>query len=223
MAKIQSGATSDLLTIDPTSKAARVTLYDSTGRELFPKQTGSYMARIETRHTSAAAAGVTTWNFRGPTTLKAYIRSIRGCVAFDGTGLAASGTMRYGLYRGTGAASPTGGAATAAIKKNTTFGASTATSIRFDVTGVGLTTASITYDTDPFYVIGMPAMQVQVAAPATSASAGGIVPFNVVFHRAGDPDSDLVIGADEHFALRLQTVSSIIGFGIYGSVEWDER
>lgn len=31
---IQSGATSDLLTIDPTSKAARSTLYDSAGREL---------------------------------------------------------------------------------------------------------------------------------------------------------------------------------------------
>lgn len=223
MAKIQSGASADQLTIDPTSKAARVTLYDSTGRELFAKQTGAYMARIETRHTSAAAAGQTVWNFRGPPTLKAYIRSIRGCVAFDGTGLAASGTMRFGLYRGTGSVDPTGGAATAAIKKNTAFGAATAASIRFDITGAGLTTTSITYDTDPFHVFGMPAMQVQVAAPTTSASAGGILPFSLVFHRAGDPDSDLVIGANEHFAIRLQTVAAIIGFGIYGSVEWDER
>ncbi len=34
MAVIKSGATTDLLTIDPTSKAARVTLYDATGREV---------------------------------------------------------------------------------------------------------------------------------------------------------------------------------------------
>lgn len=34
MAVIKSGATSDQLTVDPTSKAARVTLYDSAGREI---------------------------------------------------------------------------------------------------------------------------------------------------------------------------------------------
>jgi len=34
MAVIKSGVTSDLLTIDPTSKAARTTIYDSSGREI---------------------------------------------------------------------------------------------------------------------------------------------------------------------------------------------
>ena len=34
MAIIKSGATSDQLTVDPTSKAGRVTLYDSSGREV---------------------------------------------------------------------------------------------------------------------------------------------------------------------------------------------
>lgn len=34
MSVIKSGATSDQLTVDPTSKAARVTLYDSNGREI---------------------------------------------------------------------------------------------------------------------------------------------------------------------------------------------
>lgn len=36
MAIIKSGASSDNLTVDATSKAARVTLYDSGGRELYP-------------------------------------------------------------------------------------------------------------------------------------------------------------------------------------------
>jgi hypothetical protein len=37
MAIIKSGASSDNLTIDATSKAARITLYDSAGRELSPQ------------------------------------------------------------------------------------------------------------------------------------------------------------------------------------------
>lgn len=41
MAVIKSGASTDQLTIDTTSKAARVTLYDSTGRELYPAKSYS--------------------------------------------------------------------------------------------------------------------------------------------------------------------------------------
>ena len=37
MAIIQSGATTDLLTVDPTSKAARVALYDANGNPMFGK------------------------------------------------------------------------------------------------------------------------------------------------------------------------------------------
>lgn len=44
MAIIKSGATSDLLTIDPTSKAARVTLYDSAGRETSLQSKPTYAA-----------------------------------------------------------------------------------------------------------------------------------------------------------------------------------
>lgn len=44
MAIIKSGASSDNLTVDPTSKAARVTLYDATGRELSVQTTPSFAA-----------------------------------------------------------------------------------------------------------------------------------------------------------------------------------
>lgn len=44
MAVIKSGATSDQLTIDATSKAARVTLYDAAGREVSPQSKVTYMA-----------------------------------------------------------------------------------------------------------------------------------------------------------------------------------
>lgn len=44
MATIKSGASTDQLTIDPTSKAARVTLYDANGREVSPQSKATYMA-----------------------------------------------------------------------------------------------------------------------------------------------------------------------------------
>jgi len=53
MAVIKSGATSDQLTIDATSKAARVTLYDEAGNNLSPRDT----YRASTTAVFAAAAG----------------------------------------------------------------------------------------------------------------------------------------------------------------------
>jgi hypothetical protein len=44
MAVIKSGASTDQLTIDPTSKAARVIQYTSTGREVSPHSKTTYMA-----------------------------------------------------------------------------------------------------------------------------------------------------------------------------------
>jgi len=44
MAVITSGATSDQLTVDPRSKAARVTMYDSSGREVTPQSRIMYLA-----------------------------------------------------------------------------------------------------------------------------------------------------------------------------------
>lgn len=44
MAIIKSGATSDTLTVDITSKAARVTRYDSSGRELSEQSKTTYFA-----------------------------------------------------------------------------------------------------------------------------------------------------------------------------------
>lgn len=49
MAIIKSGASSAELTIDPTSSAARVTLYDSSGSEVRQTPSGSYIAPISAR------------------------------------------------------------------------------------------------------------------------------------------------------------------------------
>ncbi len=52
MAVIKSGATSDNLTIDPTSKAARVTPYDTRGNSM--AKAATYRAATATTYTTAA-------------------------------------------------------------------------------------------------------------------------------------------------------------------------
>ncbi len=220
---IISGASSDLLTIDPSSKATRATLYDSLGREIQPPQSGSYITPFEVRCTSASAAGVTVFNFRGPTSLRAFIRGIRGRVTFDGTALAASGTLRFGFYRGVGASVPTGGTAQIPTKKDSTDPTSTVQDVRVDLTGAGLTTTGITYETTPFHVVGLPIIALQVTVPTTSATVGAAADFDLDFHTFGDRDCDFIIGTNEHLAIRIQTVAGIIGLGLTGSMEWDER
>ena len=230
MAIIRSGASTDQLTIDPTSKAARVTRYDAAGRELYPKPTGAYMAPINIRNTAATAAGAAAVVIRGPAQasplLKMYIRNIRGTIGFDGTALAASATLRMGLYRGQGVTTASGGTAITAAnitKKDSTFGSSTILDYRYDATGVGLTTTGITFDADPIHVFSLSVIQLQVAVPTTSASAGPVMTFDLDYHTAARLGSNLVIGPDQHLALRLQTVAAVIGFGIYGSIAWEER
>ena len=184
-----------------------VLLYDLNNRPLLPVVAGSYAAPIEQRHTAADAAGSTVWDLRGPTSLKAYIRAIHGIIVFDGTATAAT-TMRFGFYRGAGAASPTGGTSLTPEKKTSTMPASTVAALQGN--GI-LTTTGIAYDANAFAVVGL------AASPT-----GGSVRFNMRFEQAQELDSAFSFAANEHFAIRLNT-AAIIGLGLYGYCEWDER
>src|SRR5579859_81632 len=153
MAIIQSGASSDQLTIDPTSKAAHVTAFDSAGNEIDKPSVGSYLAQINVRQTAATALGNVVWAMRNPvgSTITAYIRHLNLTVAFDGTAAAAT-TVRYELERFS-AATPTGGTALTIVKKRNSYGASGITDIRFLDTG--LTTTGLVFEA-PFVVVGTP-------------------------------------------------------------------
>lgn len=184
-----------------------VLLYDASNRPLLPIVSGAYTAPIEQRHTAADAAGSTVWNLQGPPSLKAYLRAIHGIIAFDGTATSAT-TLRFGFYRGAGSSSPTGGIALTAEKKSSTMPASTVASLRGN--GI-LTTTGIIYDSNAFAVVAIPA-----------SPTGGSARFNLRFEQPEELDSAFMFGTNEHFAIRLQ-VAAVIGFGMYGMVEWDER
>lgn len=228
MALIQSGDSADLLTIDPTSKAARATLYDATGREIFPAATGAYSLGFQVRHTTAAAANTTVLNIKGPPTKKAAIQRIHGIIGFDGTALAASGTLRYGIYRGSGAPVTTAGGSRVAPnpdegKKRSTYSPWSLAEFAYDLNGTGLTTTGITYETQPLHIITIPVVSTQVAAAATSNSQGCYQAFDINWDRHGGMDEAVELAANEHLAIRLVTVAAIIGLSIAGSIEFDER
>ena len=234
MAQIKSGAGPDILVIDPVALAARTTLYNSAGTELDPPVTGSYLTKLEVLCTGAPVAGVRVFNLKGSQTKKVYIRHIRGTVYFGSTvatGVAgtAAATLRFGLYRGVGttaAISPSGGTVQTITRKDNQLPPSSIGEVRSDLTGAGLTTTNITYDTDACHVWAVPAISYQIAAPATSASHGIVAAFDIDFQAGNEPASAFTItGATlfEHLAIRVQTTAGIAGFGIFGSVSWDER
>jgi hypothetical protein len=184
-----------------------VLLFDANNRPLLPVVSGAYAAPVEFRHTAADVAGSTIWDWRGPAALSAFLKSIAGIISFDGTAVAAT-TLRYGFYRGAGAASPTGGTTLTAVKKKSTYAASSLVALQGN--GV-LTTTGITYDANPFAVIAVP-------IPVT----GQAIRFNFHWDNAMELDSAFVFAANEHLAIRLE-VAAAIGLTLTGSLEWDER
>lgn len=207
MAQIQSGATADLLTIDPTSKAARVTPYDSSANEYSPfPSPGAYALPVNVRQTAATAANSTVWTMRNGATKKMFFRRILLEIIFDGTAAAAT-TLKYMLARFS-AATPTGGTSLTAVKMQTTFSASTLADARFLDTG--LTTTGVTFETE----------WATLAIPA-SVTAGSIF-WNMPFIGPNEAKEPFVLNPNEGLAIRLQN-AAVVGMGLTGSVHWDER
>lgn len=135
MAVIKSGATSDQLMVDPTSKAARATLYDAAGAVLgaegnplvitdgvpvVPANGGFYSAtgRSGTAAIAATLAADTTlmaMRLAAASTRKAYVERIRVQVGIITVGTSALVPGTLGLQRFT-AGNPTGGTARTAAE-----------------------------------------------------------------------------------------------------------
>lgn len=208
MALIQSGSGADLLDVT-AAKSAKATLYDAgaSGAEILPLPTRAFLLPILVRQTGATAAASTVWaarNVAGPQTV--YIRRIRGAVTFDGTAAAAT-TIGYDFMRFS-VATPTGGTALTPIKKRSAYAASNVSDARFLDTG--LTVAGVTFET-PF---------ARVQAPISVTSM--IRPFEIDFSYLGDRGAPFELASGEGLAIQL-TATAVIGLGISGWVEYDER
>lgn len=234
-----------LLSVDSTSKAARAAVYDSRGNKLdtipmLPQFGGEYVTRFEHRNTAlfSFVQGASAFVFQGPNSkLKANIRRIYGNMTFDGTGLSASGIMKYGLYRGYNTAvSFSGSVPSTTSNKDGTTSQYAANTASYPINSSDTTNWSSNqprFDPDPLHIVALPAISTQVAVVANSGSQGGNWQFNIGFGTIddnwagddlfeGDQDSGLVVGTHELLVMRM-VAGAISGVGMYGYIEWDER
>lgn len=155
MAIIKSGATSDLLTIDPTSKAARVTTYDSAGRELSVQSKATYAAAATF---TPAATPTDIITIHGSAT-----KNVRVISLFVTTTTTAAGSIQLYVAKRSTADSGAGFNPATAVPFDSTDGAATA--------NVGHWTTNPTLGT----LVGNTNI-VRLATPvATPASFAGIV------------------------------------------------
>lgn len=204
MAIIKSGTTADLLSVDPTSKAARVTLYDALGTPLNSPDTFRGFYSVKVRQSAATGAGATVfaiWNGTAGKTIN--ISSISLQLFFDGT--AAATLMEYELLKATGVSAFSGGVVvTAAIKKGTLPPVSAVA--RILDTGLTLTGASFGAQ-----IIDMAQGRV---TQTTTNFASTLRPDNVF-------ETPIELAFQEALVLR-QVVTSVIGDRIMGCVEFSE-
>lgn len=201
---------SSALTIDPTSLAARATLFDASGREVATKPTGgSYLAHILIRQAAATTAGNVVWSlWNTSTTLMLRVRSMVWTQLYDGGATAAG--ITYGWFKTSSitTTAPTGGTAIVPTKKRSADGAATA-DVRFLATG--LTLGSVTLATDPFFRMNLSA---NVPTRWENYSLLARLPFT--------RNGEIEVGPREGVAMAIVTGATTAGSGLAGYVEWDE-
>ncbi len=188
-------------------------ILDSAGNAIYPiAPTGSYLANINIRHTVADAGASAVFAMRNPaaSTKTCFIRAIRGRVTFDGTAVAAT-SCAYEFIRFSGG-DPSTGTTLPRVKKRSSYANSQILDANAQQKSGVLTMTSVTYDPNgPFNVVRLP----------TSVTSG-IAGFDIDLLTAGLSYEGFELAVGEGLAIRLN-VAAIIGLGIAGSVEWDER
>lgn len=203
---IVSGASSDLWTIDPTSKAGRVSLYGPDGQALvYNSGSDRGIANILVRQTATTGAGASGWAIRSATSGKVlYITKIWLQLAFDGTG--AASLMRCELIKGTGCTAMSGGNAVTPLLKRTSI---TNADVDCRVLDTGLTQTNITQGA-AFWT---------ASAPRVTFSATQSAPFPSFVLDFGD--KPLELAQNEVLSLRNgPTNASVVGDTWFGGCEF---
>jgi len=208
---IISGGSVDLWTIDPASKAGRVTLYDGNGLPLTGMGTDTARGGLNVlvRQTAATAAGASVWAVRNThATKRLYITRIVMQLSFDGTGAAT--LMRYEWIKGTGNTALSGGAVVTPAIFQTDLTQSVAVDAR--ILDTGLTVTGVTFGASIWT-----GTQGRLTPAATVQAAGG-------FLEILEWPTAIELKQNEVLALRNgPTNVSVIGDSVFGSVRFVER
>jgi len=200
-AVIKSGVDATLWTIDPTSKAGRVTQYETDGQLINKEYAGCYRTPIEIVPTTLTL-GTTYFTMRNLGTRRAWIVRLELKTGFSGT--AAATRSLYEIERFS-AATPTGGTALTAIKNDNTFSASSLTDIRF--APAGLTTTGVTFEQRWHMTGNTNQLNVDMGQDFTPAA---------------DERQKFQLAVNEGLAIRANT-AIVAGSYLIGSIQWCER
>lgn len=247
MAIIQSGASSDNLTVDPTSKAARVTLYNSSGTEQGTSSAPN-IAKIQsgastdvlTIDATSKAARATQYDSGGtelfPAITGAYMLPIR--VRQTATTAAAStvwamrnvsGPLTVYIRKIKGAIIFDGTAATNTIgydfMRFTTATPSSGTALTVIKKRTAYASSNVTDArfVDTGLTVTSIVFETPFAQALTPISVTSMVrPFEIDFTENGIRQSGFELASGQGLAIQL-TATAVVGLAINGWVEWDER
>jgi len=200
MAVIQSGATSDLLTVEPVGKAIRVAEY--------PKDANFYSVRAATGVLGAAlAAGATLFSMRqaAAPTKSIYITGID--VQFACTVAFTTASQQLFVIERFSTATPSGGTAYTPLRHSTSYPASEAVDIRASTTAA-LTVTSVVFEGFQVPILG-------AASPLVSSTVGASFDLR---------EGPIRLQANEGLCIRNVVVWPAAGTGVLtAQIRWNER
>jgi len=203
---IVSGASTDQWTVDPTSKAGRVTLYDTAGNPIIANYLGRYMHPIVFRATGTPVANVILHKIQNSNgTRTVVINRINLSLFFDG--VATDSLMTIEIGKVTGMTLITGD--TTAIIKRTSQGAPVSGLI--NSTGLGTGTGTFT----KFAQFSASRITPGVGQPLT------IVNYDI--YDQGTLSTEIELANLEGVVIRYGSNGGITGDNAQGFIEWEEK
>lgn len=211
MCRIRSGATTDYLTVDPTSKAARMTPYDTTGRSLAPESKATYMASGSFTPPATPTDLVTIY---GSASKTVRIRSMK-----IGTANTAAGSQIFTLVKRSTVNTTGTFVAATAVPVVSTSAAATATPGHYTVVPGGLGTAVGTVNT---VKVGTP-----VITPATWAGINTTDNDKEMLPASSEPSllaqPITLIGVTEGLAINFGAAALVAGQIHTYTIVWTEE
>lgn len=213
---IKSGDSSDTLTIDPVSKAARAERYASDGFAI-TAPLGVYLIGINFRYTSTATDDITfaLANPSGSGRVVIIRRLfLQGC--FDDTNQTPVTTAGFGFYVVRSSGTLSGGTTLTPGKFRTSFSSSVA------VPRIKSSAISATSTETATQLLTSLYLQTRPATADTGSVAS--VQTRSIRHKNG-LDSDIwSLQAGESLLIRTSATSTFpVGGGLYGMITWEER
>jgi hypothetical protein len=185
---------------------------DAFGNDIYPSSPeGAFLLNVSLRHTVADAAGSFVWALRNPAAAIRTVRlmSIMGSMWFDGVAVAGA-NVGYELCRFTGA-DPTTGTTVPRSKK---WGGSTVSVVA---------DANVQQKSGVLTLTGIAGIEIMGVLRMGASVTNGIYPFYFDFFKTARLRAHAELAPGDGFGIRVGPGAAIIGQGLSGIIETEEK